>query len=233
MSACGAPVESATQQTQETPAEAPNGQAVAPELKKPGASSAGAPETDLAETTGALTAQYWTPWVSEENGGPATVCSLWNQAALGFGCRGDYCDDVRLACDTLPFGFSLDPPTDYWSGYYSEENDGFGTYVSESWYGYDGSYYEVCNWWGGAPAMVSGIKCRGDYCDDISIECTQLKKSDGTRVTGANLTDCFWTGRYSEEQGSVILGSNRWIMGISCSGDYCDDKQYYVCSLTP
>jgi hypothetical protein len=172
-------------------------------------------------------AAYWTNWVSEENGGPATYCYTWSEGASGFGCSGSYCDNVRVYCDTLPFGDRLDPSTDYWTRYFSEEDSGIGTGYSVGWYPWDGDNFKVCEptWTAG---IMSGVKCSGRYCDSISIECTVPLKSNGTR---AYLTNCGWTGWYSEEQGSVTFGYNRFITGVQCSGSYCDNKSYYVCSL--
>src|SRR5689334_18142361 len=86
----------------------------------------------------ARAALYWTPWVSEEGGSPASICTAWNEAAVGFSCRGNYCDDVRLLCETLPFGATLDASTDYWTSYFSEEDSGVGTWQSAGWYPWSG-----------------------------------------------------------------------------------------------
>jgi hypothetical protein len=110
---------------------------------------------------------YWTPWVSEEAGGPASICTAWDEAAVGFGCDGRYCDNVQLLCQTLAFDTQLDPATDYWTDYFSEEHDN----------------QRVCHNTTTA-GLVSGIKCQGDYCDNISIECTKpVKYVNGTRFS--------------------------------------------------
>ncbi len=174
---------------------------------------------------------YWTPWVSEEQGGPATTCSDWSDSAVGFGCSGRYCDNVRLLCETMPYQTTRDWSTDYWTGYFSEEDDPYATVYSAGWYRYEDKYYRVCHNTSDYAGLVGGIRCSGSYCDNISIECTQAAKwVNGVRYP-VNVTNCGWTGWYSEEQGSVDFGYNRYITGVACSGSYCDNKSFYVCSL--
>ncbi|MEX1365341.1 MAG: hypothetical protein AB1Z98_19590 [Nannocystaceae bacterium] len=57
----------------------------------------------------------------------------------------------------------------------------------------------------------------------------------GTESVPAELTHCSWSGYYSEEDPwfAYGVGANRFITGVRCSGSYCDDKSYYVCSLSP
>jgi hypothetical protein len=176
-------------------------------------------------------ALYWTPWVSEEGGGPASICTAWNEAAVGFGCSGGWCDNVRLLCETLPFNATLDPSTDFWSGYFSEEHDEYGTVISTGWYPYFDENYHVCHGGWGQPGLVNGIRCSGSSCDNISIECAQPKATVNGAVVSVQSTSCSWTGWYSEEQGSVDFGWNRYITGVECQGAYCDNKRFLVCSL--
>lgn len=184
----------------------------------------------LAFTAGVSAAQelYWTPWVSEENGGPATICQAWNEGAVGFGCSGSYCDNVRLLCETMPYGIEVEQ--DYWSNYFSEEDSGLGTVTSEGWYRYDGDNYEVCHR-SNTAGVVNGIRCKGRYCDNISIKCGRPVKYKAGVKYSARLTNCSWSGWYSEEQGSVDFGWNRYVTGVKCAGSYCDRKSFLVCSL--
>lgn len=176
-------------------------------------------------------ALYWTPWVSEEGGGPATQCNAWNEAAVGFGCSGSYCDNVRLLCETMPFSTTLDSSTDYWTGWFSEEHDSYSTWYSSGWYPWANENYRVCHNTDSQPGIVSGIRCNGSYCDNISIECAQAIKNVGFFTWDVGVTNCSWSGWYSEEQGSVDFGWNRYITGVECSGSRCDNKRFYVCSL--
>jgi opacity protein-like surface antigen len=188
-------------------------------------------------TSAADASLYWTTWVSEEGGSPQTICSYWNEAATGFGCLGSYCDWVRLQCETMPFGTTLDAATDYWTPWFSEEHDDVEMTVFDGgyWYATFDEHYQICQYTGfphGWAGLVSGARCSGSYCDNISLECTQpVKVTSGGNVK-VNTTNCGWTANsYSEEQGSVDFGYNRYVVGAQCSGSYCDNKRYMLCSL--
>lgn len=171
----------------------------------------------------------WTGYVSEEDG-PA-YCP-YNQGTTGFACWGDYCDDVALYCSTLPSWSWLDYTTTYWSSYFSEEGSSdLGQVVCAD--GPSGSYCEsfklgdnlhYC--FGGRTinkGIVTGIRCDGSNCDNISLECT--------KPAVGRLTSCFWSDWVSEEEWYVYFASNQFVTAVECSGDYCDDKRFYVCSL--
>lgn len=181
-------------------------------------------------STEASAALYWTPWVSEEGGGPATICTQWNEGAVGFGCSGSRCDNVRMLCETLPYSATLDPISDAWTGFFSEEHDSYSEYVSEGFYHYYNENYRVCH----APTtggIMNGIRCSGSYCDNINMECAKPVKWNGSAYQSVPLAACSWTGWYSEEQGSVDFGFNHYITGVECQGGYCDNKRFYVCAL--
>jgi hypothetical protein len=186
-----------------------------------------------APTAGA--ALYWTDWVSEEGGSPMRTCGAWNEAAIGFGCSGRYCDNVRLLCQTMPFGTTLDPSTDYWTAWFSEETYGGTSTRTGYFYNEFDENYQICQYPStirGYAGLMSGIRCRGDNCDDISLECTWPVKFRGVVKITLNTTNCQWsTNSYSEEQGSVDFGDNRFIVGVECFGSHCDNKKFYVCSL--
>jgi hypothetical protein len=178
-----------------------------------------------AKTAGA----WWTPWISEENG--VATCDDFEEAARGFGCSGKYCDNVQLLCDVLPFGAFPDTENRYWTGYFSEEHDQYSTWYSGGWYPWDNENYEVCYGWDTTPGLVTGIDCSGSYCDNIRLECTQIVQLVYGVPYWLGVTNCSWSGWYSEEQGSVDFGWNRFITGVECQGSYCDNKRFYVCSL--
>ena len=191
----------------------------------------------LAASLGSSTADaaYWTTWVSEEGGSPQTFCSYWNQAATGFGCSGSYCDWVRLECENMPYGTTLDASTDYWTGWFSEESDGIEETIFDStylWPTFDENFAN-CQYGGYHAGLVSGVRCSGSYCDSINLECTQPVKVRGDNtIAPVSVTNCSWTTNwYSEEQGSQDFGANRFIVGVECGGSYCDNKRYHLCSL--
>ena len=86
------------------------------------------------------------------------------------------------------------------------------TFISE-----EGSAHNLCQYWGPS-AMLSGLRCRGRYCDDLQIRCSNK--------SNAQLSGEFWTDYFSEEQGMrTCAGGNRVVTGIRCRGRYCDDIQ--------
>ena len=100
----------------------------------------------------------------------------------------------------------IPPPTD-WTSYFSEEHDEYKTWQSAGWYPWSDEHYRVCHNTTTA-GLVSGNKCKGSYCDNISIECTQPVKYTGSTGYGVNVTNCGWTAWQSEEQGSRDFGWN-------------------------
>lgn len=71
---------------------------------------------------------------------------------------------------------------------------------------------------------MTGLGCRGRYCDDVSLLCTQFRN--------VNERDCHWTGWISEEGGGKLrFGSGYFARGLDCRGSYCDNKRFYVCKM--
>ena len=79
-----------------------------------------------------------------------------------------------------------------WTAYYSEEGG-----------------EALCN------GLVTGMRCRGKYCDDVSLECDQSTLGDTYSHS--------WTKYFSEETGGLICGGEGYITGVKCQGKYCDD----------
>lgn len=187
--------------------------------------------------TSVASAQSWTGWVSEENGQPPAYCYYWNTAVTGWGCRGSYCDDMRVECSTMPFGTTIDPASDKWTPWFSEEHDDLQTTIFDGgyWYNTFDENYQICQYFGaghGWPGVVSGVRCSGRYCDNLSLECGEPVKFAASGTLNVAATNCGWTqNSYSEEQGSVDFGYNRYVVGVKCEGSYCDNLRFYVCSL--
>jgi hypothetical protein len=174
---------------------------------------------------------YWTPWVSEENGSPWTYCTRWDEGAVGFGCNGPYCDDVTLLCETFPNGMELDRDTRWIVRWFSEEGGG-GPIQSTG----PSANQAQCRMhvpgtidaW--SPGVISGVHCRGPYCDDLQVECEAVIKMNGSTPVRANLGSCHDVGPYSEENGLQDFGANQYIYSITCNGAYCDNKTFRVCT---
>lgn len=171
----------------------------------------------------------WTGYVSEEDG---PLYCPGNTGAMGFACWGDYCDDVALECSAVPSWTSLNYSTTYWSEYFSEEGaSDLGQVVCHD--GPEGSYCEsfslgdnlhYCFGGRNSKGIVTGIRCNGSNCDNISLECT--------KPTSGRLTGCSWSDWLSEEEWYYYF-SGKFVTAVECDGDYCDNKRFYVCSLVP
>ena len=169
----------------------------------------------------------WSSWFSEENY-YGQSCSA-GRAVDGVRCDGSYCDNVSIRCNDLP-DFIYDQYV-VGGGFISEEY-----YINQErsepngWYGWKDSVSHVCNWDGEYPGVITGMRCAGRYCDSIAVDCAAMV------VAGepAEMLNCSWSGWYSEEDPWFAYGTtaNRWISGVMCHGRYCDDKSYYVCSIS-
>ena len=134
----------------------------------------------------------------------------------GVSCSGKYCDNIAILCRD-----PIDETGDAnWTDYFSEE----GTNLAIPDYqipagGLRGPFNgEICP----DTAVVSGFACAGAYCDNVSIECTEL--------LNVRLTTCRWTSKsYSEENRAVAFPENELLHGVACFGTNCDNKKYYLC----
>jgi hypothetical protein len=143
----------------------------------------------------------WTPYTSEEF--PALTCPN-GQAVRGADCAGHFCDDVALYCTSTGWttGASV------WLPYFSEEGNGAG----------DESHCLDDDMW------MTGLDCKGGFCDNISMQCTQM--------LGSSAGACVWSGWYSEEQAPFYAPTDFYIKGIECAGPFCDTKRYHYCHMS-
>lgn len=97
----------------------------------------------------ATVAAYWTRFISEEDGsGPeGGVRCAANEAVVGVECMGDFCDNVRVRCDTF------------------QNTTGLGRWTT--WVEHTAGTQVKC----GTNEWMAGIKCWGDWCDNVSIWC--------------------------------------------------------------
>jgi hypothetical protein len=180
-------------------------------------------------------ALYWTQWVSEENGGPQAFCTNWDESAVGFGCSGNYCDNVRLLCETHANGMTMDPASQKFTAWFSEE----GALPPGIESNQPTPNQGVCRYFipgtidSFRPGVVSGVRCSGSFCDNTQLECELPVKfnSSGTAVP-ATANSCHSVGPISEEQGSVDFGPNQYIYSVTCNGSFCDNKTFTVCNYT-
>jgi hypothetical protein len=141
----------------------------------------------------------WTGYTSEEY---APLTCDERQAVSGANCIGRYCDDISLYCSDTGRGTGGQT----WLPYFSEEGSGTA----------DEGHCPGSDMW------VTGLGCKGSYCDNLSLLCTQFP--------GSSTGSCEWSDPFSEEQGPFIAPWG-YIKGIACDGSYCDNKQYLYCSM--
>ena len=66
----------------------------------------------------------------------------------------------------------------------------------------------------GATFLTHGLRCRGRYCDDVSLLNVE---------SGFTQTQSWWTDSFSEEGNNErVCANNGFVTGLGCSGDYCD-----------
>lgn len=149
----------------------------------------------------------WTERISEENGSGGVACSA-GFAARGMQCTGRYCDDVALLCCPYAEGSSGAGESTQWSGYVSEEQSSGFAYDDKVLAGIrcKGSYCDdmsgrmlgsptlgaisSCRWSSafseerpghaicGMDELVTGLKCTGRYCDNLSLRCCRVAGAD-------------------------------------------------------
>ncbi len=166
-------------------------------------------------------------WTSEEYT-PATCSSASAPLVAHINCDGSFCDNISLDCDTqrndptalhpLPIPPLAPPPpptvgASTWSSWFSEE--GAASNLNS----------RKCS----GATWLTGIKCRGSYCDEISIRCSEMFDADsGTPKSPSN---CTWSDWYSEEDDFVSFAFSSFIRGVKCQGSYCDEMAYLVCDM--
>lgn len=121
--------------------------------------------------------------------------------ASGLNCQGRYCDNISLTCSG---DYRHLDGLESWTHYFSEES----LTVSNS---------NICP----DNKFLSGIRCRGRYCDELSLRCSNF--------LGAIRGTCHWSDWFSEEDESINAPLGSYIAGIECRGSYCDDKRAYFC----
>ncbi|TNE50432.1 MAG: hypothetical protein EP343_08175 [Deltaproteobacteria bacterium] len=150
----------------------------------------------------------WTGWFSDENRN--FVSCPRNQYANGFQCSGKYCDNRRLHCTgSIAFAEIKDH-----QGFVTDEQGnrsrGFGA-CPDGWY-------------------LVGILCTGRYCDNQHFRCARRISSYQRKHVG-----CSWTQWFSEETrpNAAACPAGKHIVGLGCSGRYCDNIRLYCCSPPP
>jgi hypothetical protein len=68
---------------------------------------------------------------------------------------------------------------------------------------------------------MSGMSCRGSYCDNVGLACSIRTDAAGSRIAWGSLAEF---GSYFSEEGSAMYRcpKNTAIAGFACKGSYCD-----------
>ena len=138
----------------------------------------------------------WTREFSEER--PGDMRCGRNMAVAGLWCSGKYCDNKSLYCKRLPAttGTVTSSTNSKWI---SEEKPNASFRIDR----------------GGGRKLVSGLKCKGKYCDSL------LGYTINTNLTKTGQWK--WLSFFSEEHGGKVCGKNQYVTGIGCKGSYCDN----------
>ena len=153
---------------------------------------------NVGEAQSALLSGFWTTITSDEYA-PLSCPSGYLVDAME--ALGSDSDNIALHCGSIGRAAS----NQAWSAYFSEEGP-------KNW--------DIC----GTNRFIVGIACKGDYCDDISIQCASFANT----ARGSN---CYWTPWFSEEQQYQYLFSGYAAAGIQCSGSNCDNMSIYACPI--
>lgn len=143
---------------------------------------------------------YMTDRFSEE-GIAGQLCD-YRYAVKGIHCSGRYCDNKRLLC--YPYVSAFDLEAEYnWAPSISEERPN--------------SYYSQNE-------FLSGLRCRGRYCDNVSMEFMSTPALQNTN-------QCYDKAYISEEQGGTMCNNeNEFVAGLKCQGRYCDNLSLRCCT---
>lgn len=148
---------------------------------------------------GPLSSPMWSIGVSEETN-PAYCAKQFMMGGVYF--SGSYSDNAYLYCiDQSAQNTATGTRYSSWTSWFSEESPNSRECTGDSW--------------------LTGIRCRGNYCDDVQLLCTQF--------IGKNGSNCSWTAAYSEESGVKLFPSGYFAKGARCTGSNCDNMSFYVC----
>lgn len=100
----------------------------------------------------------WTKLFSEESGGVG-VCPS-KMAVGGMWCTGPYCNNKGLLCKPVTIS---DSGEDIGTEWISEESPN--------------NMFEVSR--DGSRSVLTGFRCKGDYCDNIRLQCTKFSEIAG------------------------------------------------------
>ncbi|MCY9879541.1 hypothetical protein OTK59_23650 [Vibrio natriegens] len=137
----------------------------------------------------------WTKLFSEESGGVG-VCPS-KMAVGGMWCTGPYCNNKSLLCKPVTIS---DSGEDIGTEWISEESPN--------------NMFEVSR--DGSRSVLTGFRCKGDYCDNIAGFTGQMSIRYRKGLTR-------WLEDFSEEDYWKTCQDDELVTGLSCKGSYCDN----------
>lgn len=145
---------------------------------------------------------------------PPITCRL-GELVTGIECSDKFCKRINLLCS---HGENFEINRRYWSKAISEEesNGDLGVSSSSSRDSVSSNSLVLSS-----NKFISGISCQGHYCDNISVEVSEIK----------NIVkeDCAWSPWISDEHGEYRFPAGKYASGIQCRGHNCDDKRLNLC----
>jgi hypothetical protein len=157
-----------------------------------------------------LAAQAQSFTLSEED--PPRTCAPGSIVA-SLGCSGDFCDNISLTCRPQPGRTARM----FWTNWVESGGQALAACAEID---PDTDLLPPLD------GFLSGIACRGDYCDDISLHCTRFV---GLMIDEPNCV----TTRHSDENRGVGVAPGFAIAAIRCSGRHCDNKDVTICPVVP
>ncbi|MCH9684134.1 MAG: hypothetical protein K0V04_22065 [Deltaproteobacteria bacterium] len=137
----------------------------------------------------------WAPAVSEET--PPATCD-GSGVAVGVDCMGWHCDLVQMFCGA--------------------HSGTVGARVWTEWFSEEANSYRICP----NTQWVTGVACQGAWCDDISLECTDL---------GLSAKTCWWSSYFGSEDPIFMAPTGHLMAGVQCKGTYCEQMRYFTCEV--
>lgn len=154
---------------------------------------------------------YVSAWFSEEGRGQE-VCPM-GYALKGIQCSGQFCDNKRLWCWPVR---SFSGGGDFKNFFSEEQYSNYNTV-------WDNYHFDL--------GLVTGMRCSGRYCDNIS-----LRKSSTSRIL--KTSSCQQSPFFSDEWeagrnvGNIyVCPGERVVGGVTCQGSFCDNISLYCCDV--
>lgn len=141
--------------------------------------------------------------VSEED--PPTTCARGSVVST-FTCTGRFCDNITITCRPV----AAPVANTFWTNWVESGGNTTASCIAGD---------------GTGSAYMSGIACRGDFCDDISLHCT--------RFVGLGSVSCLPPTPHTDGQVGVAAAIGSGIGIVTCSGLHCDDKTISICPMVP